>query len=136
MKCAVRYYSRSGNTKKVALAIAKGANVEALDVSHPLDSDVDVLFLCNAVYAYGVDSKIKEFINGINVKVGKVVNVSTTALLKSTYPQISKLLEKKGIPLAIEEYSCKGKFLNLHKERPNDEDLKKAEEFAKKVVSN
>lgn len=135
MKVAVRYYSRSGNTKKVAEAIAKGANVEALDVSNPLSEDVDVLFLCNAVYAYGVDSKIKEFINNINVKVGKVVNVSTTALLKSTYPQISKLLEKKGLPLAKEEFSCKGKFLNLHKDRPNSEDLKNAEEFAKSIVA-
>lgn len=134
MKVAVRYYSRGGNTKKVAEAIAKGANVKALDVSNPLDEDVDILFLCNAVYAYGVDNKIKEFINGIDVKIGKVVNVSTTALLKSTYPQISKLLDKKGINLAKQEFSCKGQFLNIHKGKPDNDDLKRAEDFAKNIV--
>lgn len=134
MKVAVRYYSKSGNTKKVAEAIAKGAGVEALDITHPLKEDVDILFLCNAVYAYGVSSNIKKFVNDINVKVGKVVNVSTTALLKSTYPQVSKLCETKGLNLAKEEFSCKGKFLNLHPDRPNENDLKAAEEFAKKIV--
>lgn len=134
MKVAVRYYSKSGNTKKVAEAIAKGAGVEALDITHPLKEDVDILFLCNAVYAYGVSSNIKKFVNDINVKVGMVVNVSTTALLKSTYPQVSKLCEAKGLNLAKEEFSCKGKFLNLHSDRPNENDLKAAEEFAKKIV--
>lgn len=135
MNIAVRYYSKSGNTKKVAEAIAKGAGVEALDISNPLKEDIDILFLCNAVYAYGVSSNIKKFVNDINVKVGKVVNVSTTALLKSTYPQVSKLCGAKGLNLAKEEFSCKGKFLNLHSDRPNENDLKDAEEFAKKIVN-
>lgn len=135
MKVAVRYYSKSGNTKKVAEAIAKGAGVEALDISNPLKEDIDILFLCNAVYAYGVSGNIKKFVNDINVKVGKVVNVSTTALLKSTYPQVSKLCGAKGLNLAKEEFSCKGKFLNLHSDRPNENDLKDAEEFAKKIVN-
>lgn len=134
MKVAVRYYSKSGNTKKIAEGIAKGADVEALDVSHPLNEDVDVLFLCNAVYAYGVSSNIKKFINDINVKVGKVVNVSTTALLKSTYPQVLKLCQAKGLNLAKEEFSCKGQFLNLHSGKPDANDVKKAEEFAKSIL--
>ena len=34
MKTAVRYYSRSGNTKAVADAIAKAADVEAISVEN------------------------------------------------------------------------------------------------------
>ena len=42
MKIAVRYYSRSGNTRKLAEAIAKAVNVEAKTTDEPLDEDVDI----------------------------------------------------------------------------------------------
>ena len=35
MNIAVRYYSRGGNTKKIAEAIAKAVGVEAKTVSEP-----------------------------------------------------------------------------------------------------
>ena len=59
MKVAVRYFSRGGNTKKLAEAIASAIGVEAKDVSFGLNEDVDLLFLGSSVYAYGVDASIK-----------------------------------------------------------------------------
>jgi len=35
MKIAVRYYTRSGNTKKLADAIAKAVSVESCDITVP-----------------------------------------------------------------------------------------------------
>ena len=134
MKIEVRYYSRGGNTKKVAEAIAAGAKVEAKTTDVPLTEDVDILFLGSAVYAYGVDSNIKEFIKNINVKVGKVVNFSTAAAIKSTYRHIKKLLDKKGIPMAKEEFYCRGEFGLIHKGHPNDDDLRNAKEFANNII--
>lgn len=134
MKIAVRYYTRSGNTRKLAEAIAKAAGVEAKTTSEPLAEDVDILFLGSSVYAYGVDDEVKRFIDGIDVKVGKVVNFSTAALIKSTYKQVAKLLQEKGIPFASEEYYCKGSFGPMHKGRPNDKDLQEAADFAKSIV--
>ena len=93
MKVAIRYYTRGGNTKKLADAISKAVGVDAETTSVPLTGDVDILFLGSSVYANGVGSEVKEFIKGINVKVGKVVNFSTAALIKSTYKQVSKLLD-------------------------------------------
>ena len=98
MIIAVRYYSRGGNTKKLADAIAKAVGVEALTADTPLKEDVDILFLGSSVYAYGVDDEIKKFIAGIDVKIGKVVNFSTAALVKSTYKQVGKLLAQKNTP--------------------------------------
>ena len=134
MKIAVRYYSRGGNTKKLADAIAKAVGVEALTTDTPLKEDVDILFLGSAVYAYGVDDSVKKFIDGIDVKVGKVVNFSTAAIINSTYKQVSKLLAKKNILLAKEEYYCKGSFALMHRGRPNEADCKAAAAFAKKIV--
>lgn len=135
MKVAVRYYTRSGNTKKLADEIARAVGVEAESVSSKLTEDVDILFLGSSVYAAGVDDEIKKFISEIDVKVGMVVNFSTAALLKSIGKQVRKLLTPKNIPMSDKEYYCKGSFGPMHKGRPNANDLKKAVDFAKSIVS-
>ncbi len=135
MKIAVRYYTRGGNTKKIAEAIAGAVGVEAKTVSEPLSGDVDILFLGSSPYAFDVADEVKAFIKGINVRVGKVVNFSTSASLRSTRKYVEKLLAEKRIPLAKEEFSCPGSFTILHRGRPDEGDVKSAAEFAKKFVS-
>lgn len=135
MKIAIRYYTRGGNTKKLADAISEAIGVEAKTTAEPLTEDVDILFLGSSVYAYGVDDEVKKFINGINVKVGKVVNFSTAAIIKSSYKQVAKLLAAKNIPFDKEEFACKGSFGMMHKGKPDADDCKAAAAFAKKVVS-
>ena len=51
MKCAVRYYTKTGNTKKLAEAVAAALGVEALPISVPVEEAVDILFLWNSYYA-------------------------------------------------------------------------------------
>ena len=135
MKVEVRYYTRSGNTKKLAEAIAKAVGAEAKTVEEPLREDIDILFLGSSVYAYGVDDSIKRFISNIDVTVGKVVNFSTAALIKSTYKQVGKLLAEKGIVQAEEEFYCKGSFGPMHKGKPDEKDCEAATAFAKKIIS-
>lgn len=135
MNIAVRYYSRGGNTKKRAEAIAKAVGVEAKTVSEPLSSDVDILFLGSAPYGFDMDDEVKKFINGIDVSVGKVVNFSTSAVIRSTKKYAEKLLTKKNISVAKEEFYCRGAFGVLHKGRPNESDLAAAADFAKKIIS-
>ena len=131
MKIAIRYFSLGGNTEKLANKIGEILNIPVLDVYEPLTEDVDLLFLCTSVYAAGVDDKVKEFINNINVKVGQVVNISTAAILPSTYKQVSKLLAKKGITMSPQEFHCRGSFGPLHVGHPNETDLKNLENFIK-----
>lgn len=135
MKIAVRYYSKGGNTKKLAEAIASAVGVKAETTAKKLSEDVDILFLGSSVYAAGIDKSVKDFIRGIDVKVGKVVNFSTAAILKSTYKQVAKLLEEKKIPIDEKEFACRGSFAMMHKGKPDADDCKAAAEFAKKFVS-
>ena len=68
MKNAVRYYSRTGNTKVAAEAIAKVINEEAVSVDSPeapVREHVDVLFIGGALYAYGIDKHLKKFVAGL-----------------------------------------------------------------------
>ena len=133
MKIAIRYFTRSGNTKKLADAIADAVGVEAKEVSVPLEEPVDILFLGSSVYAAGVDDSVKKFIADNHANIGTLYNFSTAALISSTYKQIQKLAGENGVKVAEEEFHCRGSFTVMHKGRPNQEDLDAAAAFAKKV---
>ena len=45
MKIAVRYYTKTGNTKRLAEAIAEAVGAEALPISEAVEEPVDILFL-------------------------------------------------------------------------------------------
>ena len=135
MKIAVRYYTQTGNTKKLADAIADGLGVQAKSIDIPLEENTDILFLCNSVYWAGVDGKVKKFLKSPGAKIGQMVNVSTAALIESTYAQMKKLSAEAGIPLSEREFHCKGSFKALHKGRPNAEDLAAVKTFAKDVIA-
>ncbi len=81
MNIAVRYYSRSGNTKLLAEAIAKGANVSAISVDKEeskIKEEVDVLFVGGALYAYGLDKNLKQYLENLDEsKIKKAVVFST-----------------------------------------------------------
>lgn len=134
MKAAVRYFTRGGNTKKVAEAIAQAVGVPAETTANALTEDMDILFLGSSPYGFGLDEEVKAFIRGIDVKVGKVVNFSTAAAIKSTYNYVKEILAEKNIPLAQEEFACRGSFLMMHRGRPNESDLQAVKEFAKRIV--
>lgn len=135
MKIAIRYYTKTGNTKKLAEAISQVVNVEAKTVDEPLSEDVDILFLGSAVYAAGIDGEVKEFIKNIDVNVGEVVNFSSAALIESTYSQVKKEVEAKGINMSENEFHCRGAFKFVHRGRPNEKDLKDVQEFAKGIIA-
>lgn len=129
-KIAVRYFSRGGNTKKLAEAVARGARCKAETMETSLSS-CDILFIGASVYYGGVDKQVKEFIKGLDgKKIGRAVIFSTSALAQRAYPQMKKLLEARGIPVAAENFYCRGKFSMLHEGRPNAQDCKEAEAFA------
>lgn len=135
MKIAIRYYTKTGNTKKLAEAIGSAIGVEAKTVDEPLTEDIDILFLGSAVYAAGIDQKIKDFIKNINVNVGEVVNFSSAALIESTYKQVKKEVEAKGLKMSENEFHCRGAFKFVHRGRPNDDDLRDVQKFAKRIIN-
>ena len=135
MKIAVRYYTKTGNTKKLAEAVAKAVGVEARPLSEPIDEPVDLLFLGNSYYAFSIDPEVKNFIRSLDKsKVGKIVNFGSAAMLNSTYKKVKAEADKVGIPVDEREFHCRGEFKGVHKGRPNEEDLKAAAEFAKKII--
>ncbi|MDR1028949.1 MAG: flavodoxin [Clostridiales Family XIII bacterium] len=133
MKIEVRYLSKSGNTAKVAEAVAAAVGVSASPIGEPVAVDTELLFLGGAVYAFGIDESLTQFIAALPQTIGRVAVFSTSAIVKSAYPQIGKALADRSLTVCDEAFHCRGAFKFMHKGRPNAEDLKDAEAFAKRV---
>ena len=107
-KYAVYYLSKSGNTRKLANAIADTVGCEPRTVSSQVSEPVDVLFLGASVYWAGIDGDVKKFIQTLDAsKVGKVVIFSTSALAERAKPEIQKLLTQKGIKVDAHDFYCR-----------------------------
>ncbi|MBE6997255.1 MAG: flavodoxin [Ruminococcaceae bacterium] len=130
MKAAVRYYSRSGNTKAVAEAIAKAAGVEAVSVDRPdaaLNEPADVLFVGGALYAYGLDSHLKDYLKTLKKDdAGKAVVFSTSWISRHAIDLIKKGLNDAGIPVEETTFYVKSK--------PGDAQLNEAAAFARSFL--
>ena len=130
MNIAVRYYSRTGNTKILAEAIAKEANTEAISVdssNSSLNTPTDLLFVGGALYAYGLDKHLKEYLKTLSKDIiKKAVVFSTSWISKHSVELIKKELESKSIDVSDEYIYIKNK--------PNDADLEKAKKIVKKYI--
>ena len=134
MKIGVRFYTRSGNTKKLADAVAKAVSSESKDLSIPMDERADILFLGCSYYAFDVDPEVKRFIIENKEKIGKIVCFGTSAMMKSMKKPVAKIAAPLGIAVADEEFHCRGEFKMFHKGKPDADDLSRAAEFARKIV--
>ena len=135
MKYAVRYYTKTGNTKRLAEAVADVLGVEALPISEGVNEQVDYLFLGNSYYAFSIDPEVKDFIRSLDKNnVGKIVNFGSAAMLNSTYKKVKAEADKVGIPMEESEIHCKGEYKGVHKGRPNSDDCNAAAEFAKRFT--
>ena len=136
MKTAVRYYTRSGNTEKLAVAVANAVGVTSEKVDVAISENVDVLFLGCSYYAFDVDESVKAFISENKDKIGKIVCFGTSAMMKSVLKPMKKVCDKNGVELSAQEFHCRGRFGVIHKTRPDENDLKAVADFAKNVVNN
>lgn len=124
MNVAIRYYSKTGHTKKMADVVSAITGVEAKPVSEPIREPVDTLFLGSSVYVAGLDAKVKEFIATLDSsRVKNVICFSSAAILPSTYSQVKTLLEARGIRVDDREFHCRGQLSLMHRGHPNDADL-------------
>ncbi len=135
MKYAVRYYTKTGNTKRLAEAVAGAVGVEAFPISTPVDEPVDILFLGNSYYAFNIDPEVRSFVQSLDKnKIGRIVNFGSAAMLNSTYKKVKAEADKAGITMDEREFHCKGEFKGIHKGRPNREDMQAVAVFARSFL--
>lgn len=135
MKFDIRYYTETGNTKKLADAISEVVGVEAKTIQNPITEEVEVLFLGTAIYAFGLSKEVKEFLSSLDNKlVKKIVVFSTTAISKKARNMVEKLTKNLGIVVDEKNFYCKGSFKFLNKGRPNENDIASCKEFVTEYI--
>lgn len=144
MKTWVLYYSKGGNTKKIADAIADELEdvlkSEQIPPAYPPEN-VALLFLGTGEYAGKPDSKMVEFIRTLNTNRVKNVAVFGTSGAGSSEGKaitaVKTLLKEKGINVVNEAFACKGKYFGfLNRKKPDDTDIKNAKEYARRVYNS
>ena len=107
MNKAVRYYSKLGNTKTIAEAIAEGAGTTAVSITDEpeLKEYTNILFLGGAPYANIMAPELRTYAEKLTPeKVGKVVLFTTSNWSRRTVYALRKILREKNIDVADEHF--------------------------------
>jgi flavodoxin len=134
-----------GNTKKIADAMATVLNAEVVsprDVNVAALGEFDLIGFGSGI-AFGKHYKgLLKLVDGLPMDSKKVFVFSTRGAprLGSCHRALKRQLEEKGITI-VGEFSCRGfdtygamkLFGGIAKGRPNGQDLREAQEFAKSL---
>lgn len=137
MKTAVIYFSKTGNSKKIAESVATALQTKAEDIKlKPVLNEVDLLFIVGGIYGGASLPDLKEFVEGIKENnVHKVALITSCLSKKQRQDMIRDILIRNKIEVVAEEFICRGKLLFIGFGHPNKDDINAAISFAKKVIS-
>lgn len=133
MTFLVVYFSRGGNTRKVAEAIAQELGCKSVDIKKetPDLSGVDMLLVGSGNYGGKTDDRLLTFLNNLQPCSDKKAAVFATS--GGSDPKVidvlQEALEEKGYKV-VSSFDCRGKFLLLNRGHPNKDDLKNAKALA------
>ena len=140
MNIKVLYHSSTGNTEKLARAIADTLNIQA----KPLGDDpisfsepVDLLFIGDGIYFGKVNKRTRSFIDRLDAKMIKNVAIFATYGGQSKIgTDIKEMIQNKGIRVVDEPFTCKGQsWVFINRNHPNETDLSKVSKYAKNAVA-
>ena len=140
-KVYVVYASLTGNTRKVARAMAEAVGAILVDVRNdplPQVEPGDVIFVGDGVYGWRPSRAMRRALSSWALPKGvKAAVFGTYGGKPAQLGVLEKILREKGAEV-VDRFSCVGRdwfILGLiGRGRPSEEDLKAAREFAKKVI--
>ena len=132
----VVYFSRSGNTRKVAEAIADELGVTARDIktagAPPADAFV---FLGTGCYGAMLPAYIARYLNRYRFSGRKIALFTTSAFgAVAERSMIEKQIRDKGAEVT-DNFQCTGHWLTMKKGHPDKQELESAREFARGVAA-
>ena len=135
MNIKVMYHSSTGNTEKLAYAIADALGTRAEIINEKtgvLSEVVDILFIGDGIYFGKASKEIINFINLLDPGFVKHAAVFATYGGQSKIGSyICTLLQEKGVNVIDEQFLCPGQaWFFVNKNRPNKDDLDKIRDFA------
>lgn len=137
MNIAVVYFSKTGNSKKIAEALAGAFQTKALNITEkPVLENVDLLFITGAIYGGVSSPEMREYAETLSSNsVKKAVLITSCLRNKQKQNDIRAILEAKNITTAAEEFLCRGRLLFIGLGHPSKSDISNAVAFAKKIAA-
>lgn len=136
----VVYHSSTGNTEKLAHAIADMLNIQAEhigkdDISFP--DKVDLLFVGDGIYWNGAHKRTKKFIETLDPGLIKNAAVFCTYGNQFKIGGILKdFLTQKGINVVGTPFTCQGASVGTKNQgHPDENDLKMVCQYAKDIIA-
>ncbi|MCD1295532.1 flavodoxin [Methanocella sp. CWC-04] len=134
----VLYYSMTGNTKKLAMAIADeiGAEAESIKSLTTLP-DAEVVFLGSGNYGNKPGEDMSKFIEKNDLSGRKFALFGTSGSGEGNEVRaMSEALRQKGA-VVLGSYYCKGRaFLVINMGHPGKEDLEGVRKFAREMIKS
>ncbi len=135
MKVKVVYFTKSGNTKKVAHAIAEELSCSISSIEEPIEEALDVLFVGASAYNFGLDPKVIHFLENLDTSnINKIALFSTSWVVENINAKMAALLRDKEVEVITKDFYCKGKFLLANRNHPNEDDIIDAKKFARDIM--
>ena len=131
----VAYATKTQHSKKLAEAIGKEFDVEAINIAnHPHPQAADLLFLVGGIYAGKSNPDLLSYAEKLDASItSRVVLVtSSTSATHRNQRDLRALLVGKGIEVA-DEISCPGGFLFIKFSHPNKTDIQSVAKAAKNI---
>lgn len=137
------------NTMEIAKVIGEVLNAKIIEQKNfELESfsNYDLIGFGSGIYNGEHHKSLFNLVSNLNKQNNKKAFVFSTSTipLETTHKSLKQSLTEKGFEI-IGDFYCKG-FMNhsftkyifggLNKGRPNDKDLKKAQDFARKIKTN
>jgi flavodoxin len=136
MKTVLVYFSRGGNTRKIAQVMAEELGVTAVDVKEAPDvGDADLLVVGSGTYGSKPGESMVAYLANLKPVTGKRAACFSSCAgdASKTLDAMKESLGSKGYSI-VDCFSCFGKFAFFSKRgHPSEDELKQAREFAKKL---
>lgn len=135
MESQVIYFSKLGNTKKVAEAIASELGVKAEQVKDAELKQNAMVFLGSGCYGGKPAKSMVKFIEDNDFENKNVALFGTSGGGEGKeVEEMERQLKSKNANVKG-KFFCKGKFLLFSRGKPSDGDLDEAKKFAKRMIS-
>ena len=136
MRIAVVYASKTGHSKKIAKAVADKLGVPCVDIREkPAIENAGLLFIAGGLYGGQSLPEMLVFADGLEPGAIKQAVLLTSCATKAARQEtLRRHLEDRGIPVAGEEFLCRGAFLLFCFGHPDRADLADAAAFAARIV--
>lgn len=137
MSVNVIYHGKLPHIKKIADAIAKKCEVEAIDITEVHQfPETDLLFIGVGIYRGKPDDLLMDYLD--QLPANKIKGAALFSVSKSGNDHMSlivNLLEHKGIVVYPEHFTCTRQHFIFAKGHPNARDIRKALLFTDRVLT-